>query len=323
MRRLAGGLDRAVAWLLSALTALASRGSIDRALAVGAGFGRVWVRLGLPRTRRAREQLAEAFAESSAAQHEAWTRGVFEHYGQSLAELILLRSRHRAALLERVAVEGLEHLEAAQRASSTGGVLVVTAHYGNWELAGARIASLGIPIAAVYRGLESPALERALLEIRHAEGFAQVDYQQIRMGKAGLSLLRALKKGRKVFVLLDQNARREEGVFVSFFGRPAAVRSGPIQIAARHGIPILPAFIRRDPASLHHRIQIQPPWTLDPESDPRSDPGIEDERERQILQRLTGVIEAQIREEPAQWIWTHRRWRTRPEDPPPPWDPSS
>lgn len=292
---------------------------MDTVLALGAAFGRLWHRVGGPRTRRVREQLALAFPERDRAWVERCCEQVFVHLGRGLAELILLRGRHRSALLQRVELEGLEHLEAARRASPTGGVLVMTGHLGNWELAAARAASLGLPISVVYRGLRSPALDEALRGLRGG-GTARSgeDFEQLQMGRAGLSVLRALRRGRFVLVLLDQNARRHEGVFVPFFGRPASTRFGPARIAERLGIPVVPAFVRRLPDGRHHRIRFEP--ALEIEADPEADDAVrhhggpESEILIQNVARMTAAIETQIRETPEQWIWTHRRWRTQPRD---------
>jgi len=263
----------------------------------------------MPRTRRVEEQLREAFPERPRRDIDAWTLGVFEHFGRSLAELILLSGRHRTALIESVETDGFEHFIEAEKASLSGGVLVVTAHYGNWELAGVSIARRGIPISAIFRGLDNPVLDEALLKMRRDDAFAPVDYEQIRVGRAGLGLVRSLKAGRKAFVLLDQNARREEGVFVSFFGRPACVRTGAVRVAMRLGIPILPAFIRRNPSGQGHRITIHPALPLERDSGEADGGSL-----NRHLADLTAFIEAEIRKDPTQWIWTHRRWRTEPRE---------
>jgi KDO2-lipid IV(A) lauroyltransferase len=129
---------------------------------------------------------------------------------------------------------------------------------------------------------------------------------QIPMGRAGIPVVRALKAGHKVIVLLDQDARREEGVFVSFFGRSASTRYGAISLAMGRGVPILSAFVRRDPDGRIHRVRIQPVLELEP--------GSSDDEEvlRRNVQQVTAVIEREIRACPGQWIWTHRRWRTQP-----------
>ncbi len=308
--RVTGSLLFVRDWLLENLLAvstwLAGVASLEAVVGLGARVGRAWVRGNGPRVARVRQQLAQAFPEAAPMTLDTWTTDVFANLGRSLAELILLRGRHHDALLGRVEVGGLEHLEAAERGSAAGGVLVVTAHYGNWELAGVKIASLGIPLSAIYRGLSVPVLDRALSSIRSGDERAPLDYEQIRMGNAGPAVVRALEAGRKVLVLLDQNARRKEGVFVSFFGRPASVRRGPVRFATEHGIPVLAAFIGRDANGLDHRIQIHPPLELE------RGRGDDREIERRNLARITAEIEAQIRRDPGQWIWTHRRWRTQP-----------
>lgn len=301
--------DRFLLSLFSALTFVFEQISIDRVVALGASFGRTWYRLGGPRTRRVREQLEMAFPEQSVQRRETWAREVFVHLGRGLMELVLLRGRHRTALLERVRVEGLEHLEAAVNQTPSGGALIVTAHFGNWELVCAKIAEIGIPLSVVYRKLSSPALNHALLALRGAasersDGTVVLD--QIPMGRAGLPVVRALKAGHKVVVLLDQDARREEGVFVSFFGRSASTRYGPIALAMQQGIPILTVFARRDPDGRTHCFRIDPALQLEQ--------GASDDEEvlRRNVQQLTAVIEKEIRACPGQWIWTHRRWRTQP-----------
>ncbi len=301
--------DRTLLGLASFLTFVFERIPIDRSVAMGALAGRCWDRIGAPRAVRVREQLGRALPDEDAGRREVWAREVFEHLGRGLAELIVLRGRRRSELLERVSVEGLEHVEAAERASPTGGLLMVTAHYGNWEIACAKVAELGIPISVVYRDLGRPALTEMMRGLRAASNRGGDDapaLEQIPMGRAGIRFVRALEAGRKVVVVLDQDARREEGVFVSFFGRPASTRSGPLALASARGIPVLTAFVRRAPDGRSHCLRIQPSLQLAP--------GASDDEEilRRNVQQVTAVIEREIRESPGQWIWTHRRWRTQP-----------
>jgi KDO2-lipid IV(A) lauroyltransferase len=151
-------------------------------------------------------------------------------------------------------------------------------------------------------------LDAAVLSIRSGAGSAPIDYQQIRMGRAGIALVRALKAGRKVVVLLDQNAAREEGVFVPFFGRPACVRKGPLQLAMRAGAPILVAFQHRNSIGGGHLVRIHAPvWVA-------SDSGTGPDAVRSCAEKITALIESEIRKDPTQWIWTHGRWRTQPDE---------
>lgn len=305
---LAGLLGRLLEESLGGLTRLVERTSIERSLSIAATFGRVWVRAGGPRTRRVADALARALSERSPAERAQIAREVFVHLAQSLVELLLLRGRRRAELLARVEVVGLEHLAAAAATTPSRGVLIVTAHLGNWELACAKVAALGLPVSVVYRELCSPVLDGAMFALRARAGSEPggVPVEQIKMGRAGLPVLRALEAGRNVVVLLDQNARREEGVFVPFFGQAACTRSGPVALAALRGHPVVPAFIHREAGGRSHRIEIQPALALERGA-------VEDVAVlRRNVVRATAAIEQAIRVWPGQWTWTHRRWRTRP-----------
>ena len=293
---------------LEGLTRFAQLFSIEQGVKAGALFGRLWFRFRMPRTRRVEDQLRAAYPDVSATDLGSWSQRVFEHFGTSLAELILLRGRHRDRLLESVEIDGLENMTAAETATESGGVLIVTAHYGNWELAGLSAARHGLRPAAIFRGRDQPVLDRELLAIRAGPVSSAEDYEQIRIGRAGIGLVRALRRGRHVMVLLDQDAKREEGVFVPFFGRGACVQTGSVRLATDLGIPIVPAFIRRNAEGPGHRITIYPALLEEPAG--RVDDGVVHAR----LRDLTAIIEAEIRKDPTQWIWTHRRWKTRPSD---------
>jgi KDO2-lipid IV(A) lauroyltransferase len=113
-----------------------------------------------------------------------------------------------------------------------------------------------------------------------------------------------------VVVALDQDAGRREGIFVRFFGQLASTRNAPVALATRRGAPVLPVFIHRDPDGRGHLLRIHPALQLESEA---SD---DEEAARRNVQRVTARIEGEIRASPDQWIWTHRRWRTRPPSPP-------
>lgn len=294
---------------------MAERIPIDRAVGIGGAFGRAWFRLGGPRTALVREQLRAAFPDADEGQREVWARGVFDQLGMGLAEWLLLRGRHREALLDRVRIEGLEHVEGILRADPSRGAMIVTGHLGNWELACAKIAASGIPVSLVYRDLDRPILDRLLLETRGSSPIGDRPsedvgtLESIPMGRAGLRVARALREGRAVLALIDQNARRNEGLFVSFFGRPASTRPGPLVLAARLEVPVLFATMRRAPDRRSHHLSFEKPLDLEVGTI-GSDDG--EALLRRNLQRVTRRLERAIRAEPSQWIWTHRRWRTRP-----------
>lgn len=303
-----GFRDRALVALLSISVRLGEGLGVDATIGLGSGIGRLWYALRLPRTSRVREQLAAAFPDEPDVRRRGWEREVFLHLGRGLAELLLLSGRHRPALLERLEIDGLEHLERAVAESGGQGAIVIAPHLGNWELCAAKLADLGVPVAAIYRGFKQPALERAASRVRAGRPeflpAAHEPLEQIAMGRrAGVRFVRALGAGRSVLVLLDQRARRDEGLSVQFFGRPAHTRFGPVKLADRLGAPVLLAFTRRAPDGRRHRLTIEPPFPLEPGA----------AREERILQRnlqaITARFEREIRSCPGQWIWTHRRWR--------------
>lgn len=294
--------DRFLGGLIAIAVRLAERGGVEATLRFGEAVGGAWWTLRGPRRARVRKQLARAFPDRDPFWIDATARGVFVHLGLGLAEGLLLAGRHRARLLARVEVEGLEHVAEARKAADDRGVLLVAPHLGNWELAAAKLADLGLPVAAVYRDPGRPALERALLTIRGG------DVEAIPMGpRAGVRFVRALEAGRTVLALLDQRGKPDESVLVTFFGRRTATRVAPVKLAARAGAPIVCGWAQRSPDRRQHRLTIQP--ALQPNGEPSDD----EEVLRRIVQQVTAELEQAIRATPEQWIWTHRRWRDQPE----------
>ena len=132
-------------------------------------------------------------------------------------------------------------------------------------------------------------------------------------GSAARSALRALRDGKIFALIYDQNCRREEGVFVPFFGRLACTRSGPPRIAMHTGAPVLPVFAERLAGGMRHRVRIHPPLEILPAGEDR------EAAIRENARRMTQVIEEEIRRVPDHWIWGHRRWRTQPKGEPKPY----
>lgn len=298
--------QRLAALALRLAAGLVARLPLDVATAAGAALGRGYARLGLPRVRDARLNLAIAFPERSPRAREELLLASFADLGRRLIEVAFLATPRRELLMERVRVEGEEHLVAARAAHPSGGVLLLTAHFGTWELALPAMARRGLPMAVVERGSANPAIAALMAGWRGVEQGVRL----LRMdASAALGVLAALRGGRVLAVALDQNARRDEGVFAPFFGEPACTRSAPVLLAMKRGFALLPAFVLREGQS--HVIRALPPIALEPPGDD----------EAAALARnvaaVNAVLEAQIRRAPAQWLWVHRRFRTRPEGLPP------
>jgi len=215
----------------------------------------------------------------------------------TVVELARLLARPLEATLDELTVDGLEHLRAAM--TSHGRALMLTAHLGNWEYLSAAARLAGYPLSIVVRPLDSPALDALAGEMRRKTGVELIDKRG-----ALRPVLEALRRGRMVGVLLDQNAARREGVFVPFFGRSASTSRSLALLSVRTGAPVVPIFIARE-APGRHRVVIQPPLPRPAANDP----------ERAVVEltaRCNEAIEAAIRRTPEQWLWSHDRWRTRP-----------
>ena len=276
----------------------------QRAVRLGARIGARYARAHGPRTSDAELNLALAFPDWSAEERARVLEASFANLGRHVAEMCLLQGRHRERLLAGVEVEGHENYETARKASESGGIIVATAHFGAWELCAAAMAARGYPVSVVHHGLANPLIDRALCDARKSAGI-----DQIRMGRAATGVFRALSDGRAVAMLLDQNARRDEGVFAPFFGVQALTRSGPLRLAASRAVAVMPVFMFRVGNSSRHRIRMGPPLEIEQGEE---SPGA---LERNVA-RVNAAIEAAVCEAPDHWLWAHRRFRSRPEGEP-------
>jgi KDO2-lipid IV(A) lauroyltransferase len=248
-----------------------------------------------------------AFPAWSEARRRRVLEESFANLGRGFVELATLGRHGPAGLRDLVAVEGAEHLEAALRQEC--GVVVLTAHLGNWEMLSALMASHGYGAVVVHRAREGAALDELLGEWRGRGGAELVP-----RGSAARTALRTLAGGRILAMPLDQNSPRDAGVFVSFFGRLASTRDAPLRLAMRTGAPVLPVFVERLDGSARHRVRIEPPLTLRGEQD-----GDRRAAVRENVRLASERVEAAIRRAPEQWTWTHRRWRTQPDGEPDPY----
>jgi KDO2-lipid IV(A) lauroyltransferase len=206
----------------------------------------------------------------------------------------------RAIDIEKICeIEGVEHL--MQALEDGKGALFLTGHCGNWELFSARLPVSGIPLTTAARRLDDPRLDRLVTDLRSRFGTQVIP----RGPAAGRQMIRSLAENRASALLIDQDIRDIPGVFVPFFGRPAWTPSGAAMLAIRRKCPVVPGFIHRRPDGTH-KIEIRPPLPL-PEI------GSLEEQVEELTAAATAVIEAQIRAHPEQWVWMHRRWRTRPD----------
>lgn len=236
-------------------------------------------------------------AETSAADRVRMGRASFRHLGMNLVEACIFFFRPPTRLLSHVEVRGVDHVVGA--AKQGRGVLALTAHLGNWELLAASAARLPVPMSAVVRPLDDPLLDAILMRFRTRGGF-----EVIAKRRSLADIRDALRRGRMVGVLLDQNASRRQGVFAPFFGVPASTSKGLALIALRTGAPVVPGFIRREGTG-RHVVEFFPLVPPPPDGDPIA-----------YTRAFNDAIEAAVRRAPEQWFWVHRRWKTRPAEGP-------
>lgn len=225
-------------------------------------------------------------------------RKTFQYFGKYLADFIRFRKLTPEGIRERVSIQGLEHLETIR--DSKRGALMLTAHYGNWELGGAFIASMGIPIHAVVRPVPSPALERVFNFFREQRGL-----KVIPLDKAGSGIVKALRRGEAVALVGDRDFTGN-GHPHAFFGREASLPRGAAWFAHRLGIPIYMGFVTRAPDDTFI-LRIHPP--IDPAQVPTEDA---------IQDKIVAVMEATIARDPCQWFIFDPFWPGATDRPPPP-----
>ena len=225
-------------------------------------------------------------------------RKTFQYFGKYLADFIRFRKLSPAGVRDNISIQGLEHLEAI-RASKRGAILL-TAHYGNWELGGAFIASMGIPVHAVVRPVASPALERVFQYFRERRGL-----KVIPLAQAGTGILKALKRGEAVALVGDRDFTGN-GHPHSFFGRDVSLPRGAAWFAHRTGVPITMGFATRAPDD-SFILRMHPP--IDPAHEPS---------EEAIQAKIVAIMEDTIARDPCQWFIFDPFWPSESGNPPPP-----
>ena len=220
----------------------------------------------------------------------------FENLGKGLIEVLQFPKLTQENVDRVVTFQGKSNIDDAL--SKGKGVIILTAHFGNWELLGASLALSGYRTNFIVRPVRSPLMDEMITRNRENMGI-----RCIPRGASIKKALRCLKRNELLGILSDIDTK-VDGVFVDFFGRPAFTPSGPVSIALKTGATIIPVFIIRQNDD-RHKIAIEEPLELE----------ITGNRSEDILgntARLTRLIESYIRKNPEQWIWIHERWKTKP-----------
>jgi KDO2-lipid IV(A) lauroyltransferase len=243
------------------------------------------------------ENLRTAFPDAGDEWIKRTRLAAYEHLGREAAAMLRLSRLDENAVVERTVPVGWDDLSEAR--SLGRGVILVTGHYGNWEIAAAAVASRGIPIGAIVRRQGNRLVDERLQQLRRKLGVETI-YQ----GQAPSRVPRLLRSNGVVGIVGDQDARRS-GIFVPFFGKPASTHRGPALFALRLGAPVFSCIARRLPGSdvryevRGERVQFERTGDLDHDVNA-------------LTAELARRLEKEIRLAPEQYFWFHKRWKTRP-----------
>ncbi len=267
------------------------------AVGIGAALGDfVWSVLRYRRTISLDNLLAVFGASKTEAEREAIAREAYKNVGRTFLEYLRFRTMTRREIERMVEMDGTDHLDRIL-AAGRGGVLV-TGHYGSWELFGVALANRGYPVNFLVGKQHNKRVDALLNEHRVRMGIGV-----IQVGLSARDVLRALRRNEFVCILSDQDARGH-GVFVNFLGLPASTPQGPAAFALKTGSPITSAFITRTRGA-HHRAIILPPIEVVPSGNARKDIV-------RYTQAYTDQLTAAVMANPDHWFWPHRRWKTQP-----------
>ena len=288
-------LEFAGAWLL-----LKVMGAMPRPVArfVGARTAAVllWMRPSLRRA--ARQNLRLAFPEWSDAQRRAAIRGMVRQLGWMAAEFARFPRYTKENIKQTVLLDGFENFAAAQARGR--GVLFLTGHMSAWELAPFAHALYGYPLHFLARPIDNVRVDALVNRYRCLWGNSPIEKNQ-----SARAVLKVLDAGGTVGILADHNTLLSEGVFVDFFGVPACTSAGLARFALHTGAAVVPGFLHWDASLRKYRLCFEPEVDLARTGDDAADV-------RENTQRFMRVVEKYVRTYPDQWLWVHRRWKTRP-----------
>jgi KDO2-lipid IV(A) lauroyltransferase len=247
--------------------------------------------------------LGLAFPEMPASERELILRLEYRNLGWLLAEFCQMSTYTLPFASTFIRYEGLEHYLAARARGK--GVLVLTGHLGAWELSSFYHSLAGYPMGMVIRRLDNPIVDALVNRIRCRHGNRVLHKDDFARG-----LIAAMRSGDTVGILMDTNMTPPQGVFVPFFGIPACTASGLARVALKTGAAVLPGFLLWEDSEQQYVLRFYPELALASTGDPEADT-------LDNTARLTAVLEDAIRQYPSQWLWMHRRWKTRPPGDPP------
>ena len=292
--------DRLIFWLLVAVIHVLSLLPDFILYPIGIAGGLLVHRFDTRHTRIGMRNLEIAFPEHTDAERRQILRASYKNLGRTGAEYIRLGGFFYRRLARRVTYNRLDIWNQLAQRHPGKGILVLTAHYGNFELLGPGHALHGFQISLVHHTQRFLAGDALLCFARERAGV-----KILRKHAAARAVLKELRQGNLVGIPFDQNAKRSEAIFVPFFSEIAATSSGLARLVAHSGAPVVPAFIVRQPDQRSHRIEIFDEIPIQRSADSGADIA-------ENTRRFVKAIEDVVRRYPEQFLWTHRRYRTRP-----------
>lgn len=238
-----------------------------------------------------------AFPEWSDRERRKVLRGEFLNLGRMLADFAHFPHWNRENIEKLIIYDGFENYDAARQEGK--GVIFLTAHFGNWELGSFAHGIYGYPCRFVVRKLDNPLIDRLIDRYRSVSGGKAIEKSEF-----ARQVLRAFEAGESVGVMIDRNMLPSEGIFVDFFGRSACTSTGPARLARKTGAPVVLGLVIWDPKLKKYRLRFERvDWTAceNPEAEIVVNTA-----------NFTRRIEKYVRRYPDQWLWIHRRWKTRP-----------
>ncbi|MDQ3282585.1 MAG: lysophospholipid acyltransferase family protein [Acidobacteriota bacterium] len=280
---------------LAAVSAIGRRLPLPLARAIGRFLGSLAYRLGGRDRKRTLSNLTIAFPDRDDAWRRKTAKAMYRHLGMCLLEITWLPNVHADNRGDTTVVEGMERV--LEVIDSGRGVIIFTAHCGNWEWLSYVTGTFGRPVSVLQRERDEPAMNRYITAVRAGAGVRTIDRGST---TAARDMIHAIRRGGILAFVLDQNIRTDS-VKVPFFGRPALTPIGPVKFAIRTEAVYVTAMIERR-ADGKHYARFDPPVQCKRDDDPVA-----------LAAQITARIEEQIRRAPEQWVWMHDRWRERPQ----------